>query len=432
MQICYFRKIVIMKKICFCLFFLFTAVVTALCLSTSASAADVSFSDYLDGKIEKRETLVEISQYVFENKWDVNDIRRAVTDYYLSSPRLFYVANNFKIGADPSKTRYYLELSYTYNESQTEKMNEKLDSAIKKIIGGIDPRMSDAEKALYVYDYLILNCGYDFSLKKFSAYNCIVEKKAVCQGYSLAYMLILKEYLGIDCSVVMSDSQNHSWNYVKIDGKWYHADLTSDDSTYQYYGGKEYNVFAKVCHDNFLMSDKECKIVSGMHRKWRVIGDYGPANSTVYDKAAWRDCSSPMQYYNGKWYYVIYESKDKKLYSRIYSYDFSKGKSKLLKKVSSKWYLRRNSTSGEKYSYGKMSYKTGFTRLAIKDDSLFYNTADCVYRYDFETKKTKKIYTLDKKKGQQIYGIALSGSYLRVCYKYDISYKDSYLSLKLS
>lgn len=426
------RKIGIMKKIGFVFFFVFSAFISALCLGADVSAAELSFEDYLDSKIEKYETLVEISKYVYENKWDNNDIKKAVADYYLSSPELFYVANNFRIGVDPSETRYYLHFSYLYDADETAKMKKELDNGAKKAIEGISPNMTDAEKALYVYDYLILNCSYDFSHENFSAYNCIVDKKAVCQGYALAYKLILEKYLGIECSVVLSDSQLHSWNYVKIDGKWYHADLTSDDSSYTYLGGKDYDVFGKVCHKNFLMSDIECKKTSELHRDWRVIGDYGPAKSTAYDNVSWRECSSPMQYYGGKWYYVIYESKDKKLYSKIYSYDFKTGKSKLLKKVSSKWYLKRDPSSGEIIEYGKRSYKVGFTRLAIKGDSLFYNTADCVYRFDFVTKKTKKTYTLNKKKGQQIYGIAMSGSNLKVCYKYDTTYKDSFLYLKLS
>ena len=421
-----------MKKLVFVFIFIFSAFVSALCLKTEASAADMSFTEYLDNKVEKMETLIEISQYVYDNKWDFDDIRDAITDYYLTSPQLFFVTNNFKIGIDSSSNRYYVEFSYKYSKSETEKMKKQLDSEVKKIIKGIDPKMSDAEKALYVYDYLIMNCGYDFSLKSYNAYNCIVEKKAVCQGYALAYMLILKDYLGIDCTVVLSDSQNHSWNYVKIDGKWYHADLTSDDSTFLYYDGKEYDVFGKVCHDNFLMSDKECEIVSDMHRDWRVIGGYGAAKSTLYDNAKWRDCRSPMQYYNGKWYYVIYSEKDDKQYSKIYSYDFDSGKSKLISKVAAKWYLYRDPSSGEKLKAESKYYKTSYTRLVIKGSSLYFNTSKCIYKYDLKTKETQRIYTLNKKKGQQIYGIALSGSDIRVCYKYDTSYKDSYLKLKLS
>lgn len=419
-----------MKKLCFIFVF---ALFSALCLCTGASAEEISFTDYLDEKIDNYEEVVEISQYVYDNKWTEDDIKSAVRDYFFSSPRLYFIDNGYTLnGADSTKTRYFLNFTYKYSRDEKKIMDEKLDSGIKKVIEGITPDMSDAEKALYVYDYLILNCGYDTSHNNYSAYNCIVDKKCVCQGYALAYKLILQDYLGIDCEIVLSDSQNHSWNYVKIDGKWYHVDLTGGDGTYQFYDGKSYDVFSKVCHDNFLMSDKKCKEVSGLHRSWKVIGDCGAAKSTLYDNAKWRDSSSPMQYYEGKWYYVISVKEGNKRYSKIYSYDFESRKSKLISKVSAKWYLLRDPSSGEKYAYGKKAYKVSFTRLVIKGDYLYFNTTDCIYRYDLKTDKVKKIYTLKKNKGQQIYGMVLSGEKLKICYKYDTTYKDNYINLRLS
>lgn len=426
------RKTCIMKKIIFVFVLVFSAFISALCLTTDVSATDMSFTEYLNSKVNNMETLIEISQYVNDNKWTVDDMRKEITTYYLTNPQLFFVKNNFKIGKDSASNRYYVEFSYKYSKSETNKMKKKLDSEVKKIIKGIDSKMSDVEKALYVYDYLILNCAYDFEVKSFNAYDCIVNKKAVCQGYSLAYMLILKDYLGIDCTIVLSDSQNHSWNYVKIDGKWYHADLTSDDSTFIYQGGKEYDVFGKACHDNFLISDEKCKKTSGMHRDWKVMGGYGAADSTLYDNAEWHGCRSPMQYYNGKWYYVVYEEKDDKQYSKIYSYDFKSNKSELISKVATKWYLYRDPSTGEKLNPESKFYKASYTRLAKKGKYLYFNTSMCIYRVNLKTNETKRIYTLNKKKGQQIYGIALSGLDIRVCYKYDTSYKDNYLKLKLS
>ena len=44
---------------------------------------------------------------------------------------------------------------------------------------------------------------------------------------------------------------NHIWNLIKIDGKWYHVDVTWDDPIMDKPG--------RVKHDNFLRSDDGIK-----------------------------------------------------------------------------------------------------------------------------------------------------------------------------
>ncbi|MBQ9990283.1 MAG: hypothetical protein IJP31_05000 [Lachnospiraceae bacterium] len=51
----------------------------------------------------------------------------------------------------------------------------------------------------------------------FSAYGVFVEEIAVCQGYALAYKLLC-DRVGIECYMVTSDSMNHAWNIVWLDG----------------------------------------------------------------------------------------------------------------------------------------------------------------------------------------------------------------------
>lgn len=421
-----------MKRFIFTFTLLVSAVLSVILFSTEASAEENSFYRYLDGQVEKRTELVDITSYASGNNWSSADIRKEITGFYLSRPELFFVERNFKIMTDEAKTVFYVEFDYKYSVSETEKMMKKLDTAAKKVIEGIDKDMSDAEKVLYVHDYIISSCEYDENIEKFSAYDCLVNNSAVCMGYALAYELILEDYLGIECSVVVSDSENHSWNYVKIGNKWYHSDLTADDGSIFDADGNSLRDKGKVSHENVLLSDNMCKKTSELHSNWYVIGDYPAAKSTVYDNCKWRGSDTAMEYRDGKWYLAISEAEGKKLYSKIYSYDFSAKKYKLIKKVASKWYVRRLSKSGEALVYGTRSYANGYTKLVIRGDYLYYNTASEVYKYSFRTGKTSKVYTLKKKKGQQIYSIAENGNKLKVCYKYDMTYKDNYLNIKLA
>ncbi|WP_408071554.1 leucine-rich repeat protein [Butyrivibrio sp. JL13D10] len=79
-----------------------------------------------------------------------------------------------------------------------------------------------------------INKGY-FNLCH-TAYGALCQKKAVCDGYSMGYALILKE-LGISARVVTGyvylangDKGGHAWNMVEIDGSWYEEDTTWADT----------------------------------------------------------------------------------------------------------------------------------------------------------------------------------------------------------
>ena len=60
----------------------------------------------------------------------------------------------------------------------------------------------------------------------------------------------------MECTTVPSDACNHMWNKVKVDGKWYNLDLTSDDPTP--------NLSSLANHTYFLLSDEELKAVSSL------------------------------------------------------------------------------------------------------------------------------------------------------------------------
>lgn len=45
-----------------------------------------------------------------------------------------------------------------------------------------------------------------------------------------AYALAMNT-LGIPCAVVSNYSKNHSWNVIKLNGKWYYVDLTNGVGT---------------------------------------------------------------------------------------------------------------------------------------------------------------------------------------------------------
>ena len=80
--------------------------------------------------------------------------------------------------------------------------------------------------------------------------------KAVCEGYSKAFCMLLRE-LGMKCAIVTGTykDQPHAWNGVLMeDGNWYQTDVTWNDSTGAYLRyflrGEEYMLTSHV-YDNY-------------------------------------------------------------------------------------------------------------------------------------------------------------------------------------
>jgi len=101
--------------------------------------------------------------------------------------------------------------------------------------------MTDYEKALALHDWLVRNAHYDWSLKHGHASHILLEGLGVCMAYTSAYHILL-EYAGIESDE--EDGDDHTWNMVRLDGEWYHVDVTWDDdgdtSNYQFFGLSNY------------------------------------------------------------------------------------------------------------------------------------------------------------------------------------------------
>lgn len=106
------------------------------------------------------------------------------------------------------------------------------------IVQIISPDMSDYEKELAIHDYIIHTTRYDYDRlhngtipdSSYTAAGVLINKTAVCEGYSEATKLLLN-LIGIECEIVTGTANNtpHAWNIVKIDGEWYMLDTTYDD-----------------------------------------------------------------------------------------------------------------------------------------------------------------------------------------------------------
>lgn len=409
-------------------------------LPVGAQSVDITFFDHLLEATSDFEKRVNIASYVKENNWTMEDIKEQLKFFYLSEPEIFYVNREVAILYNSDLTKVYFEFEYDYSEETVDKMLKAMKKAALKATEYISDDMSDAEKALVIHDYIILNCSYDHKEEKYSAYDCLVGKSAVCQGYSLAYLYIMRELLGIECTVVFSDSQNHSWNYIKLGNNWYHVDVTSDDPTFVTLSGVKYDGKGEVLHENLLLSDDGIYKSSGLHRSWNTMGK-PKASSKRFDNFFWRDSTSAMYRIDGLWYYtaldggspgVNYKSgSNSSIYTKLCTFNYKTREIKTLKNISSSWNVYRDSKTGDVIS-GKSWYIKSYMKLVQVGKYLYFNTSQRIYRYDPETNKMKKIFDLEKDNMQIFSIIPYGDSTIRVVYKKDLSYSNKYLKLKIN
>lgn len=151
----------------------------------------------------------------------------------------------------------------------------KAESIIKSIL---NTGMTEAEKVRAIHDYIVINTFYAHSIADnignytgteagFSAYGALINKSAVCEGYSEAFLLLCWT-AGIEARLVEGKSYDelgnqvgHEWNIVKIGGKWYQIDCTWDDPTI-YSGGVEQpesSTGANLRYTYFLVTDADIK-----------------------------------------------------------------------------------------------------------------------------------------------------------------------------
>lgn len=128
-------------------------------------------------------------------------------------------------------TSEFATVSVKFQYRETLEQSNYVFAKIKSIVAEIiQPDMNDHQKIKAIHDYVVRYLKYDQDLQKFTAYEGLTTREAVCQGYALMTYRMLRD-AGIDNLIIEGKVNNtaHAWNLVLLDGKWYHLDTTWDD-----------------------------------------------------------------------------------------------------------------------------------------------------------------------------------------------------------
>ena len=222
-----------------------------LCGSASAASAEDTFRELIYDAWENKADTVSIKSLRLP-------VETVINWYYkllYTDADWFYISSSFRYSTVNSFSGAYvgsLQIQYNYELDAIPEMQIAFDAAVSDILSKVQPSWSDAEKVLYLHDYLIEHCEYDLSLSNKDAYTALVTGNTVCQGYSLAMNLLCNE-LNIPCYPITSDSLRHMWNVIYVDGNWYHCDVTYDDAIPDRLGHGTHHYVLQS--DTFMQSD---------------------------------------------------------------------------------------------------------------------------------------------------------------------------------
>lgn len=336
-------------------------------------------------------------------------------DIYYSYPEISYYFDWIYEAYYKGGTEYAgsFKLSYLYDSDDIEEMQENVEEVIEPAIKGINKNWTDLQKALYLHDWLCVNYMYDLRLYdeneyenvNYDMYSFLTEGRGVCQAYAFSYLYLLR-LCGIESRFVESDEDVHGWNVVKIDGNWYHVDITHDDPVIDYDATTDF--LGKACHDHFMLSDSELEAVCDMHTDWYdPMGVVGSCES-YKGNAYWKNVETSIIQVEKNWYYVDYsmgglvKTRDFVNKERVvqigeeYNGDYL-------------WVLSDNS--------GIPAYFTGLYEM---NGHLFFNDSTKIYSYDTHFGRLTTVYELDESKADRIYGMSLKDK--TIDYITDIDY----------
>lgn len=145
----------------------------------------------------------------------------------------FYFMDNDRYDPQNDKGIYYLRTTaeVTVNDAARPSVTQIVNNAVAQCRQQTNG--SEYDMALWLHDWTLDQLEYDHSLNWCSAESGLTRHQGTCESYQRIYSKLL-DAAGIANGRITGNG--HTWNAVKIDGKWCQMDLTWDDTSDNWYG----------------------------------------------------------------------------------------------------------------------------------------------------------------------------------------------------
>ena len=202
-----------------------------------------------------------------------------------------------------SQSGVVTQITFEYKSIPDDYMKQ-LENAVEHaaawIKGQLRQNYGQAELVCAINDYIAVNCQYAYKPdgvtpddNSSNAYAVLVNSRAVCDGYAGAFILLARQF-GLEAVKVSGITEpgnvRHAWNLAKVEGLWYHVDVTWNDPTPDTpgYAGHKY----------LLLSDKAISVPRSGSSQYHASWDSAipRANDARYDDAFWVHEDTPISF----------------------------------------------------------------------------------------------------------------------------------------
>ncbi len=177
-----------------------------------------------------------------------------------------------------------VNISYLYKRDEhlakTDEFKRELEALISETLVCGD---SDAVNAILLYKAVtdrVDYCSSAYPKWQIGAYGALICKETICYGFADLYCHLLRQ-VGIEANLVIgkreSDSAEHAWAFVKLDGEYYHCDPTWENSTFDGAGFEYFGMNSAKRSKNFKLSS--CTLGKGT-LQYNFLDRYGSSNLT--------------------------------------------------------------------------------------------------------------------------------------------------------
>lgn len=287
---------------------------------------------------------------------------QAVINEYFELVHINTIYTNYDDNAGTPYMSYYQPNFLFKTADDAAAAIKRVEKNVRKLISGVNDSWDDFHKARYLHDTIATQTEYVDTNDNIehTAYGVLANGKAVCQGYSHAYGLLLKR-CGIKSSVVISNQMGHEWNIVKVNGNFYHVDVTWDDPTYDTLGYVRYKYF--MLSDSAFDAPDE-------HHDWNAVD----ASDTTYDTDMWwRDLKTAV-YYDSDKEVEYYVKPHNNFFGKIMERDVNTGDETELYMVRDPWFLKDGGELNNESAWANN------TKLSYYDGYLYFNSPSTIYK----------------------------------------------------